>query len=496
VYWVAAFLPHLPLEVFLAPPGGPGCPDGAFAVLTDDRPPRILMADRAATAAGVRPGMALAAASALAFGLTARERDTAAEAGTLDGLAAWAMRFTPVVSPEPPGGLLLEVGGSTGLFGGLTDLCATIRRGLMDLGHRSARVGAAPTPRAAWLLARAGDPRPVADPADLPERLAALPLRALDLEPRARADLGRVGLSTLGDLMALPRAGAAARFGAETLRALDRALGRIPEPRTAFVPPARFDARLPLPADTTDLEALRFGLARLVRALADFLTPACAAVDALTLHLIPDGGAPPQEIEIHLAAPERDRDLLLMVLTTRLERLSLARPVVELRLTTPDTVPLAARHRALFGGEERAEAFAPLLERLRARLGADAVVGLRAAPDHRPERAWRACPPGEPGPEPTPAPRPVWLLDPPEPLSVVRGRPWLGGPAGRGDPPGRGDPLALATGPERIEGGWWDGHDVARDYYQAEDGAGGRHWVFRSRKRRGGRAWFRHGLFA
>lgn len=475
MYWLAAFLPHLPLEVFLAPPSGP------FAVLTDDRPPRVLMADRAAAAAGVRPGMALAAASALAFGLTARERDAAAEAGALEALAAWALRFTPVVSPEPPRGLLLEVGGSLGLFGGRTGLCAKVRRGLMDLGHPGARVGAAPTPRAAWLLARAGDPRPVADTGDLPGRLAPLPLRALDLAPRVFGDLGRLGLATVGDLMALPRAGVAERFGPEALTPLDQALGRISEPRTAFVPPARFDARLPLPAETADLEALRFGLARLVRDLADFLAPACAAVDALTLHLVPEGNAPSQEITVRLAAPERDRDLLLMVLTTRLERLTLARPVAELRLTTPDTVPLPARHRALFGGEDRAEAFPPLLERLRARLGADAVGGLCTAPDHRPERAWRACAPGETGPAPPSAPRPVWLLDPPEPLPVVRGRPWLGGR------------LALAAGPERIEGGWWDGHDVARDYYRAEDGAGGRHWVFRSRR---GRGWFRHGLFA
>lgn len=486
MHWLAAFLPHLPLEVFLrgAPQAGP------FAVLTADRPPRVLAADRAAAAAGVRPGMELAAAAALAFGLMARERDEAAEAAALEGLAAWAMGFTPVVSPEPPAGLLLEVGGSLGLFGGLAGLGPKIRRGLVNLGHRSARVGSAPTPRAAWLLARAGDPRPVADMADLPGRLAVLPLWALDLSPRALADLGRVGTATVGDLMALPRAGVAERFGQAVLLALDRALGRAPEPRAAFVPPARFDARLPLPAETADREALRFGLARLVRELADFLAPAGAAVDALTLHLVPEGAdAPPQTIEAHLAAPARDRDLLLMVLMTRLERLSLARPVAELRLSAPRTVPLAARHRALFGasgGEDRAEAFSPLLERLRARLGASAVGGLCAAPDHRPERAWRACAPGEAGPDLPPAPRPVWLLDPPQPLPVVRGRPWLGGP------------LALAAGPERIEGGWWDGHDVARDYYRAEDGAGGRHWVFRSRKRGGGRGrgWFRHGLFA
>ena len=37
-----------------------------------------------------------------------------------------------------------------------------------------------------------------------------------------------------------------------------------------------------------------------------------------------------------------------------------------------------------------------LVERLRARLGEDAVRGLTLVPDHRPERAWRFAAPGAP----------------------------------------------------------------------------------------------------
>jgi len=474
VHWLAIHLPHLPLEVF---PGDAAVP---FAVVTDERPPRILAADRAARGAGVRPGMRLAAAGALAPGLAARARDGGAEAGALMGLAAWAMGFTPVVSPEPPDGLLLEVGGSLGLFGGIEALSARVRRGLRARGH-TPRLGAAPTARAAWLLARAGNAAPVADFGALPARLAVLPIGTLDVPPGTLADLERVGLATLGDLMALPRAGIQVRFGPAPLLVLDRALGRLPEPRTPFVPPDAFAAHLPLPAETADLGALRFGLGRLVRGLADFLAARGAAVDALTLHLVPDG-APSRTMPLTLSAPTRDRDLLLHVLMTRLERVALARPVAALRLEAARTVPLAARDRPLFAGREtHAEGFSALLERLRARLGAKAVAALATAPDHRPERAWALCPPGEQGPEPDPAPRPLWLLEPPHALPVVEGRPYLG------------SPLTLAAGPERIEGGWWDGHDVARDYYRAEDGAGGHHWVFRDRK---GPGWFRHGLFA
>jgi protein ImuB len=58
----------------------------------------------------------------------------------------------------------------------------------------------------------------------------------------------------------------------------------------------------------------------------------------------------------------------------------------------------------------------------------------------------------------------------------------------------QGRALQLVTGPERIESGWWDGADIARDYYIARDGAGALWWVFRECAAR--RRWFLHGCFA
>ena len=56
-----------------------------------------------------------------------------------------------------------------------------------------------------------------------------------------------------------------------------------------------------------------------------------------------------------------------------------------------------------------------------------------------------------------------------------------------------GQPLQLLAGPERIEAGWWDGMDVARDYYLACASDGARLWVYRDRQRAGG--WYLHGIF-
>lgn len=46
---------------------------------------------------------------------------------------------------------------------------------------------------------------------------------------------------------------------------------------------------------------------------------------------------------------------------------------------------------------------------------------------------------------------------------------------------------------ERIETGWWDGAEVARDYYTAADNRGARLWVFRERE--APHRWFLHGVF-
>jgi protein ImuB len=55
-------------------------------------------------------------------------------------------------------------------------------------------------------------------------------------------------------------------------------------------------------------------------------------------------------------------------------------------------------------------------------------------------------------------------------------------------------PLALRSGPERIEAGWWDGAPVSRDYFVAANPAGETLWIYRERRDPG--AWYLHGLFA
>ena len=471
--WIALYLPDLPLEVFLRG----GDTSAPLAVGSGQGRPQVLLCNAAAAGLGVRPGMSVSAAQALAGTLRVRPRDSTAEAAALDNLAAWAVQFTSSVSLSPPQGLLLEVAGSLKLFGGMVKLSALIRQGLDEIGYR-ALCASAPTPLGAWLLARAGVEVRIVDATALARRLSALPLALLDQPPAVLETLDSLGVQTLGDCLRLPRDGLARRFGQALPDELDRALGKTPDPRKFFEAPAQFKSALELPADVRETEALLFAARRLALELEGFLNGRGGGVQQFVLDLLHQD-LPATRLSIGLLAPSRDNRHWLTLLRERLARTELPAPVRALCLAAEEILPLRSYNLSLFpDAAQQQESWNGFVERLRARLGADAVQGICAASEHRPELAWRACEPGREYARPAPATRPLWLLAEPRRLAMAGGEPCLDGP------------LALKQGPERIETGWWDGQRVTRDYYVAESAAGARFWVFRERLGE----WYLHGV--
>lgn len=478
--WLALHFPHLSLDLLLRG-RTPGMQTGPLVVCaTRERRQRVHDRNRAAARAGIEPGMELGAALSLTDRLQVQPRDEAAEMAALETLAAWAGQFTPTVCLDPPGGLALEIGGSLTLFGGLKALRTRIARGLRALGYR-ARGAVAPAPAAARLLARAGRSEAIADHQALAATLHGLPVTTLECSGRVLNALWGMGLRTVGDCLHLPRDGMARRLGPELLQYLDRALGRIPDPRVPFQPPARFCSRLLLPAEITDAGALVFAAQRLVQELSGFLLARGSGVQELALGLV-HRRRPATSLPVGMVRPGRDAEHLLGLLREHLERCELTVPVEAVELHADHLIPLEETSYDLFarpsGGEQDG---ARLIERLRARLGEDAVRGLRPCADHRPEYAWEYCAPGQAHSKPVPAARPLWLLQEPALLKVTQGLPRLDGR------------LVLRQGPERIEGGWWEGADAARDYFIAEGPRHERLWIFRELRKP--QRWFLHGIF-
>jgi len=471
--WLCIHLPRLAVEVV----SRGGSVRGPFVVAAGSGTRQVVAAASPdAEATGLRPGMPLRAAHALVPGLSVFRRDEAAEAEALTRVAAWAGRFTPVVSLTPPRETVLEVAGSVRLFGGLECLMGRAAEGLREIGY-TAHLAAAPTPLGASLLARARPGARVTETAELEKELASVPLRALDLPPETREALEGLGVRRFGDCLALPRAGMVSRFGDALPRGLDRALGALPDPRERFALPPRFDGRLALYAEVCAAEPLLFAAHRLLMELSGYLEGKGGGAAGFRLTLFHrEGRSTP--VPVGLSTPGRDPGRLLSLLRERLVGTRIPEAVLAVGLSVEEIVPLAPVSRGLWGApaQERAESWGGLLERLRARLGEDAVRGLAPVAEHRPERATLLT---DSGCRDTRAallrlgPRPLWLLARPVPLER--------------------EGLTLLAGPERIESGWWDGDDVRRDYFVAEDPGGSRLWVFRMRE--GERRWYLHGIF-
>lgn len=473
--WLSLHFPHLPLEVIER---GTGLHEPLVVVTGQGGQSRVLRRNRSAAAAGISPGMPLSAAQGLASAVRVRQRNEAVESAALEHLAGWAGQFTATVSVRPPDGLLLEVGRSLRLFRGLENLLHNLQRELSELGYR-ARRGLAPTPLGAWLLARAGDQRPVFDRTALLRQIGALPLGYLELPPTTLDSLQRLGLRRIRDCLRLPRRDLVRRLGPELLDYLDRLLGEKPDPPTPFRSPATFASRLLLPAEVQNTEPLLFALRRLLLELVGFLRGRDGVVQRLQITLM-HRRRPASELTLALATPSRDLQRLQLLLRERLERLELQEPVVDIGLQADEILEHTAASDELFAPiAVHNPAWPQLVERLRARLGHEPVRHLSPVAEHRPERAWHHHAHSLSATPADPRPRPLWLLAQPRALGDTRTPPpWL----------------RLHAGPERIESGWWDGVDVARDYFIAEDQYGARLWIFR--ELREPQRWFLHGLFA
>jgi len=413
------------------------------------------------------------------------------EARVLPRLALHAFEFTPLVSLEPPQALLLELRGSVRLFGSLDRLRDAIDATWRRLALQARSAVAPSTLAALWLARSGGCTRLDAAPA-LPGALAPLPLAVSGWDAQTLSTLRAMGVQRVGELLRLPRAGLARRFGPGLLRDLDIALGRVPAPRRRFVPRERFRERCDFEREVETLEELLELLAPILGRCAHFLRTRQAGVRSLELRLRHRERAP-SRLRFGLASITSERTRLLDTVRHTLSRGTLAAPARGLELRSGPLEPLSAASLDVFrlSRTGRGDTAPQLIERLRARLGERSVYGVRLRDEHRPEQAWRreavlevdrpARLEGGAAAARLQASRPLWLLE--EPQALVA----------QGPPRSRRGRLVLEEGPERIESGWWEGADVARDYYCAREPGGARLWVFKALDTG---AWFVHGVFA
>ncbi len=474
--WLAIRFPCLPLEVSVLDAEAAASPWAVTERLPEGC--RLVLVNAHAAAAGVRPGLSPEAARALMQGLRLVARDPDRESRALEGLASWALQFSAQIHLSTPDVLLVEVAGSRRLFGSGKALLQRVREALDALGFQACLV-LAPTPKAALLLARAGRNGEVVGFPELQHAVKMIPVDMLPLARDQQEGLKAAGLCHCGDLLALPGAALGRRLGAEFLDWWLRLSGQAPDPLVLFRPPDVFIQEVELPVATETQEGLLFSARRLLLILEGYLRARQMVAARLAWSLIHEE-MPPTRFTMGFQAPLRQASVVLPLLREQLSRVALAAPVVRLVLQTRELLAWDGETDSLLKDGIRLSGNA-FLDRLRARLGDQAVSGLRLAADHRPERSMQLCSPGESGGKLGFPERPQWLLSRPRELEVRSGRPWWHGP------------LELEGERERIEAGWWDSCPVRRDYFVAHADNGVRMWVFIDRER--GNRWFLHGFF-
>ena len=500
--WLCIYLPALPLEALTDRKHGM-----ARAVVEDVQGiRRVLLVNDKAAAAGIRAGLSVNAALSLLPDLNLEVRNPQAEERALKSLASWAEHFTSFVSIEAPSVLLLEVAGSLRLFEGMKTLWQRIVSGFGQQGF-TANLALAPTPLASTWLAKSGREVCIDDPERLNNHLSALPLHCLDWPASVTESLCSMGVTCVGDCLRLPREGFARRFGAERLLQLDRALGRLPDPRVSYRSVERFCALQDLEEEQSDSELLLHVCRELLAKLERFLLVRQMRVQRVHFrffHL----RAEATDLTLGSAQAGRSVDQWFELLSIKLDRITLSEPVIAIRLRGgPGQLLPVATDNLLFNPSRRSRdaSIAHLVERLNARMGDACVRGITAVAEHRPQYAWRPAGLADGTPRCAAIPgfrnehqvptllqeirrtnslllrRPLWMLKNARPLANEQGHPLYQGR------------LKLVDGPERLESGWWDDDGIARDYFVALTTKGVYLWIYQDRTKNA--AWYLHGFF-
>ncbi len=461
----------------------------------------VLAVDQAARRLGLHPGMPATQARALCGDLSVHDADPEGDAQALDDLAVWALRrYTPIAAADPPDGLMLDVSGAGHLFGGekalLTDLVGRLAR----VGI-SARACVAESPGAAHAFAHFGGQAVFVAGRDAGALLGELPLQALRIEPALTDALKTLGLERVIDVEARPRGPLVLRFGTELIQRLDQAYARVEEPIIPVRAPETVSARRVFVEPISAPETLARHTLKLTQALCRALEAKGLGARVVDLGLQRVDGRL-EAVRARLARPSLEAKHLARLLCEKLDTVDPGFGVEAMTLLASSAEPLAPKTAPVLG-ERAIPEVANLVDTLSNRVGARRIYRIQPTQSDVPERSTRKvgpiAPPGD-GAWPALWPRPPRLLAPPERIETVALLP--------DHPPvsftwrGVRRRVRRADGPERIFGEWWRRdaeRDAVRDYFQIEDEAGERFWVFRrgdgETPAAGDLSWWLHGLF-
>lgn len=464
--------------------------DAPFALtLHQSNTTRLYCLNRQAEQQGLSRGMGYSDARAFCPDLQSQPAEPQTDQRFQNMLARWATRYCPWVGLEGGDGLVLDITGSAHLFEGEAAMLNDIRQRLTRAGM-GVQIGLADTRGAAWALARYGEG--IAASGETLGQISKLPIAALRLEGKTCVALQRLGLRSIGELAALPRATLTRRFGQAVLLRLDQALGAQPEVVSPLSIPPSYGVRMSLPEPIGLSGDVMAGAERLLERLCARLKAQemGARVLCLTLRRVDQGC---QQVELRLARPLRDIHRILPLFERGIGEVDAGFGIDQIRLeaTGVESLPVQQVSTVGVAGGDQLD---DLITRIGNRVGLDNLQRFLPADSHIPEHGFIVASAAYSDPSEAwaaPRPRPLNLF-PPEAI---------GGQGSQPPQQFRWRRMSLSTarrtGPERITPEWWLGDENwrsgVRDYWRVETRQGRRLWMFYTPQNPG---WFVQGEFA
>jgi protein ImuB len=487
------------------------------------------------------------------------QHDPAADDLALQQLSETLEKFSPVIGieqnhrqidgrkktkPNPhfrPSSILLDVTGLSHLFGGYESLAGLISQHCHDRDYY-VRIAISNTLGLAWGVShfspRCQFDQPQIAPLDETsqadtETMGRLPVAGLRINASTCQTLQRLGIETIGQLLAIDRGDLRTRLGEDLIRRIDQMTGAIEEPVIVCRTAPEFTVNQSLEYATCHRETIEVVISRLIEQLCTELASRQLGSLQWKFRLLATPESrfdskqetdretrtfPSSRIHfcvslfhatataghvIPLAAMQLEQSLL----QRSGDRLNVHQIIVEVS----SCVLLVPQQRHLFDENPRLDrqSLAHLINRLSNRLGNDNVVYPNLRSGAQPERSFQFRPLIDPYRQRRKSKtnqtshvfgRPLRLLTPPLAISVNRNADDRGEPAFR--KPQRiafdhganrtAQTITRAWGPERIETGWWRGETVQRDYWRIVTQAGTQFWIFCDLRTK---QWFVHGEF-
>ena len=468
--WLYLHFPHLQLDT-LSSSSITNTDQQQPLVILDSKSNKVVQLNQAAYSAGIRLGMGLGSAAALAYDLLVHPYKKETEQARLNDIGQSLYWVTSDICLYPPDGLLLRIHNMLQLYSGLPGYWQTIKNQLKNI-HSRYHFATGYSPFMARLLGRAHWDKVTKEREVMLNQASRCSLNYTELPDKTINKLNRVGIHTLGDLLTLPLKDIAKRFDIELVTYLGRLSGEFQHSVDFYHPPESFHRYLELMYEIENSEVLIHPLTRLLNSLEQFLKLRDQLTHELhiTLHHREHDDA---RVTVGSAQGEYKTQSWLSLLDLKLQELKLIAPVFALTLTTGKTQVRKPPKNDLFFGQQGSLSSLQLISQLQAKLGEHAVHGLTLFDDFRPEKSSRYCPPLT-----TNIPiqkinktRPSFLLNGAEPLL---------------------EKVSIIHGPERINTGWWDDTPTIRDYFVARTKQGKWYWVFRTPNSE----WFLHGVFS